>query len=154
MTSHPVVLTGNVLRQIVIGTLQGIPEDKFDVQPAGYNNTIRWNTGHIVYWMDKYTPLAFGLPTDFPPCCERLFASGTKPSDWTETPPSKEELIEQLTAQLSRLSEISPGMLEAKLASPYVMGPFRFETADELFNFALMHESIHLGVMTSQLKTI
>lgn len=66
----------------------------------------------------------------------------------------QEELLEQLTAQLSRLSEISPGMLEARLASPYVMGPFRFETAGELFNFALMHESIHLGVITSQLKTI
>lgn len=66
----------------------------------------------------------------------------------------QEELLEQLTAQLSSLSEISPGMLEARPASPYVMGPFRFETAGELFNFALMHESIHLGVMTSQLKTI
>lgn len=151
---NSIISTGKVLRQLLIGTLQEIPEDRFDVQPAGFNNTIRWNAGHIAYWMDKYTALSFGLPSAIPPRYEALFASGTKPADWTETPPSKEELAEQLAAQLTRISELAPGMLDAELQTPFVMGPFRFETSGELFNFALMHEAIHLGVITSQLKAI
>ena len=152
--SNSIIATGKVLRQIVIGQLQGVPEDQFDIQPRGFNNTVRWNAGHMVYWMDKYAALSFGLPSSIPPHYESLFGSGTRPSEWTTTPPSKEELTERLMAQLSRLSELTPDMLDLKLQSPYIMGPFQFVTSGELFNFALMHEAIHLGVISGQLKAI
>jgi hypothetical protein len=45
-------------------------------------------------------------------------------------------------------------MLDSKLQTPFVMGPFQFDTAGELFNFALMHEAMHLGVISSQMKFI
>lgn len=151
---HSIITSGKVLRQIVIGQLQGISEDQFDVQAKGFNNTIRWNVGHMVYWMDKYAALSFGLPSAIPPHYESLFGSGTRPSEWTMTPPSKEELTERLMAQLSRLSELQPEWLDLKLQSPYIMGPFQFMTSGELFNFALMHEAIHLGIISSQLKAI
>lgn len=151
---HSIIASGKVLRQIVIGQLQGVSEDQFDIQAKGFNNTIRWNAGHMVYWMDKYATLSFGLPSAIPPHYESLFGSGTKPSEWTMTPPSKEELTERLTAQLSRLSELTPEWLDLKLQSPYIMGPFQFMTSGELFNFALMHEAIHLGVISSQLKAV
>lgn len=150
--THTIIHTGKVLRQIVIGQLQQISESQMDIQPEGFQNTIRWNVGHMVYWLDKYTSLSFGSPSVTPVQYEMLFHSGTKPSDWTVTPPSKNELTEMLTAQLSRLSEWTPEMLVQKLQSPYEMGPFQFVTAGELINFALMHEAIHLGIITSQLK--
>ncbi|WP_274654627.1 DinB family protein [Paenibacillus humicola] len=152
--ANSIISSGKVLRQIVIGQLQGISEDQFDVQVKGFNNTIRWNVGHMVYWMDKYSTLSFGLPSAIPPHYESLFGSGTKPSEWTMTPPSKEELTERLMAQLSRLSELTTEMMDRKLQSPYVMGPFQFLTSGELFNFALMHEAIHLGIISSQLKAM
>lgn len=150
--THSVIHTGKVLRQIGIGHLQEISESQLDIQPVGFSNTIRWNAGHMVYWLDKYASLSIGTPSDIPLYYERLFNTGTKPSDWTETPPSKNELIEMLTAQLSGFSEWTPEMLQQKLQSPYEMGPFQFVTAGELFNFALMHEAIHLGVIASQMK--
>jgi len=152
--TQSIIDTGKVLRQIVIGQLQGIEEIAMDVQPAGFNNTVRWNVGHIAYWMDKYSTLSFGTPTNLPASYATLFASGTKPADWTIEPPSKEELIGTLAAQLHRLSEVTPDLLDRPLDAPFEMGPFRFETAGELFNFALMHEAIHLGVVSSQLKLI
>ncbi|RIX48658.1 DinB family protein [Paenibacillus nanensis] len=152
--THSIIATGKTLRQIAIGQLQNISEDQFDRQAKGFNNTIRWNTGHIVYWMDKYSALSFGFPSAIPVHYELLFGSGTRPSDWTMAPPAKQELIEQLSAQLSRLSELKPEMLDMKLQSPFLLGPFQFPTSGELFNFALMHEAIHLGIISSQLKAI
>lgn len=72
--------------------------------------------------------------------------------DWTFDPPTKEQLVEELTAQLSRLSDITPEMLNEKLLTPYELGPFKFDTAGELFNFSLIHEAIHHGTISSQLK--
>lgn len=151
---NSIITTGKVLRQIAIGQLQGISQDQFDIQSKHFNNTIRWNVGHMVYWMDKYTTLSFGFPSAIPPQYETLFGSGTKPSDWTIAPPSKEELTEMLMAQLSRLSELTPEMLDMNLKMPFIMGPFQLMTSGELFNFALMHEAIHLGIISSQLKTM
>ncbi|GIO32712.1 MULTISPECIES: DinB family protein [Paenibacillus] len=152
--ANSIITTGKVLHQIVIGQLQGISEDQFDIQANGFNNTIRWNVGHIVYWMDRYSTLSFGLPTAIPPVYETLFGTGTKPSEWTIAPPSKAELTELLMTQLSRMSELTPEMLNMNLHSPFIMGPFGFVTSGELFNFALMHEAIHLGIFTSQHKTM
>ncbi|MBS4174762.1 DinB family protein [Bacillus sp. FJAT-49736] len=149
-----IITTGKVLRQILIGQLQDISENQFDIQAKGFNNTIRWNIGHIVYWTDKYSKLSFGFKSTIPPEYEMLFGTGTNPSEWVTTPPSKEVLIEQLKAQLIRFSELTPEMLDINLESPFVMGPFQFVSSGELFNFALMHEAIHLGVISSQVKAI
>ncbi|TJY42022.1 DinB family protein [Cohnella pontilimi] len=149
-----IVNTGKVLRQIVIGQIQGISEAQLDIQPEGFNNTIRWNVGHMIYWMDKYATLSFGSISAVPSRYEVLFNSGTKPSDWTIVPPSKDELIQMLVTQLSKLSELTPEWLDKTLQSPFEMGPFQFITAGELFNFALMHEAIHLGLISSQMKLL
>ncbi|WP_021881127.1 DinB family protein [Paenibacillus sp. P22] len=151
--SQPVLHTSQVLRQIAIGHIQAIDESLFDRQPAGFNNTIRWNVGHIVYWLDRYASMSFGLPSSVPDSYGTLFSSGTKPADWEMTPPSKEELVGMLGTQLDGLSELTGAMLEQQLDSPFIMGSFRFDTAGELFNFALVHEAIHLGTITSLLKT-
>lgn len=152
--AQSIINTGKVLRQIIIGQLQDVPESQMDIQPEGFRNSVRWNVGHIVYWLDKYASLSFGSPSAIPAQYETLFNSGTKPSAWTATPPSKDELIGMLEVQLSRLSELTPEMLEQRLQSPFEMGPFQFVEAGELFNFALIHEAIHLGVISSQLKLI
>lgn len=154
MMTQSIFNTGKVLHQVVIGQLQGVAEEYFDKQPEGFNNTIRWNVGHMIYWMDKYSTLSFGSPSAIPDSYEMLFNSGTKPLNWTVAPPSKEELVEMLMAQLSRLSELTPEMLDEKLSTPYSLGPFQFNTASELFNFALIHEAIHLGTISSQLKVL
>ncbi|MGG3505214.1 DinB family protein [Paenibacillus lautus] len=152
--SDMVINTATTVRQVVLQQVQAIPEELFDIQGLGFNNTIRWNVGHVIYWMDQYSTLSFGSPAAIAGSYETLFNSGTKPFDWTFTPPSKEELVALLTTQLSRLSELTPEMLGEKLSNPYALGPFQFNTAGELFNFALIHEAIHLGTISSQLKVV
>jgi len=152
--SEMIMNTAKIVRQVVLQQVQAIREELFDIQAEDFNNTIRWNVGHIIYWMDKYSTLSFGFPSAIPGSYDTLFNSGTKPVDWTFAPPSKEELVEMLTAQLSRLSELTPDMMSKAPSTPFALGPFRFHTAGELFNFALIHEAIHLGTISSQLKVL
>lgn len=152
--SEIIVNTAKTVRQILLHQVQSIQEDLFDNQPEGFNNTIRWNIGHIIYCMDKYLTLSFGSPSKIPSQYEELFNSGTKPSDWTIIPPSKEELVQILQEHLSDFSELKPESLDKILQPPFEMGPFHFTTAGELLNFSLMHESIHLGTISSQLKVL
>ncbi|SFK78336.1 DinB superfamily protein [Paenibacillus sp. 1_12] len=152
--SHPSIHTALTVRQLVIGSVQAIPEELFDTQPGGSNNTIRWNIGHQVtmlnWFLASNVPLAYKLPDAY----NTLFMSGSKPADWTAAPPTKEELLEQLSAQYDSLMKVSPESLGKSLNPPFVMGPLEFRTAAELFNFAFIHEAVHLGVISSLVKQI
>lgn len=154
MCCQAIIHNAKVLHQIVIGQIQAIPEEHFDQQPRGCNNTIRWNAGHMIYWMDRYSKRSFNVTSAIPTGYETLFNTGTRPSQWTIVPPSKDELLQGLSEQLARLSELTPEMLEARLDSPFKLGPFQFDTAGELFNFALIHEGIHLGIVMSLFKAL
>ncbi|MEW9699453.1 DinB family protein [Paenibacillus sp. SI8] len=150
--SKAIINTAVILRQIVIGQVQAIPEQAFDHQPEGVSNTIRWNTGHVVSMLEFFLSMGIPFRSGLPASHAGLFLKGTKPADWTVTPPSKEELIQYLSAQQKLLSEVSPVTLNEPLQVPFEMGPLKLVTVGELFNFALMHEAIHLGIITSLAK--
>lgn len=50
--SKMIIDTAKTVRQVVLYQVQAIPEELFDIQADSYNNTIRWNIGHMIYWMD------------------------------------------------------------------------------------------------------
>ncbi|MCC3376078.1 DinB family protein [Cohnella sp. REN36] len=152
--SHIVLQSASSVRQLVIGQLQAVPEEQYDIRPAGWNNTVRWHAGHLVHWMDTAFSLAFGRTPIAPDSYTAFFATGTKPAEWKGEPPTKEELIERLSAQLQRIEEIQDKELDAALGEPVEMGPLRFETAGTLYNFMLMHEAMHLGKITSLLAAV
>lgn len=106
--------------------MQGIPEELFDSQADSYNNTIRWNVGHMIYWMDAYMKMGFSMDSAIPESYASFFNSGTSPASWTNIPPSKDELILQLSAQLNQISELSPESLEAPFETPLQFGPLTF----------------------------
>ncbi|MED4781572.1 DinB family protein [Brevibacillus choshinensis] len=146
--------TGKTVRQIALHQIQSIPEEKFDIQPEAFNHTIRWNVGHIVFALDFFFSLGFPFHSNLPESYAGFFHTGTKPSDWTSQPPSKEELMHYLSQQLNRLSEISPAIMDEILKAPIEMGPVRFETVGEVCNFAFCHEAMHLSTISSLLKVI
>lgn len=152
--STTILNTGKSVRQIVLHQLQSIPEELFDVQPEAFNNTIRWNVGHMIVTLDYFFSLGSPLNSKLPDNYAGFFHKGTKPADWTETPPAKEELIHLLSLQLNSLSEISPEALGEQLKSPVELGPLRFETVGEVCNFAFIHEAMHASIISSLLKVI
>ncbi|WP_442602349.1 DinB family protein [Paenibacillus sp. KN14-4R] len=145
--SHVILNTAETVHNMVLRTVQSIPEEVFDIQPAGFNNTIRWQVGHIVSCLEYFFSARLPLHSNLPETYNGLFGTGSRPSNWTETPPSKDELVQYLSAQLSAISEASPEVLEETLPQPVVLGPMTFHTFGELINFAVIHEAIHLGTI-------
>jgi len=152
--SQASIQTAITARQLVIGSTQAIPEEIYDMTPAGFNNTIRWNVGHIATMLNWFLSAGPALNTKLPESYVGLFMSGTKPADWTAAPPSKEELIQYLSLQLDDLSRFNHESLIMPLDVPFEMGPLKFATAGEVFNFAFIHEAVHLGVISSLVKAL
>ncbi|RNB88538.1 DinB family protein [Brevibacillus nitrificans] len=152
--SQSMIRTAISVRQLVLKQIQSIPEDLFDKQSPQFANTIRWNVGHIAFCLDYFLSLGLPLPSSVPDSYASFFHTGTKPADWTAAPPSKEELVKYLSTQLASLSELSPDLLEKNLESPIEMGPLRFETVGEVFNFAFIHETMHFSTIACLLKVL
>lgn len=152
--SQNIVNTAKTLHQMAFHQIQSIPEELFDIQPASFNNTIRWHVGHILVTLNYFLSISVSHQFKLPESYVGLFNTGTKPSEWTVTPPTKEELMQYLSGQLESLSEISASALEQPLKAPIDLGKMHFETAGELVNFALIHEAMHLGNISSMLKVI
>lgn len=152
--SQSIVHTAKIVHSMAIQKIQPIPEELFDIQPAQFNNTIRWHVGHIIVSLNHFLSMSVPYTYELPESYAGLFMTGTKPSDWSVKPPTKEELMQHLSGQLERLADVSPSALEENLKSPVDLGPMHFETAGELVNFALIHEAMHLGNISSMLKVV
>lgn len=152
--SQTIIRTAQTVRSLLLQQVEAIPEELFDSQPEGFSNTIRWNTGHTLVTLDFFLAMAIPFNSKLPEHYAGLFASGTKPSDWKVSPPAKEELVQYMSAQLNRIAEVDPHLLDAPLPEPIVFGPLRFETAGELFNFTFVHETMHLAIIGCLLKCI
>jgi len=155
VSSHAIINTANVARIITIGKVESISEELFDVQPPQFNNNIRWNLGHLIAVMDSFvfkriTQNSKLLPVGF----IDLFKGGTKPSDWTSAPPSKDELINLLKQQLNDLNETFSNRADEKLENPFQIRDFKFETVGDVIGFAIVHEGMHTTTISNLLKVI
>ena len=143
----------NFARIYTQGRLQAVKEEHWDLQTEGFNNTIRWNVGHIFVSMETLVQRA--LPEYEPVHAEwiPLFAPGTKPADWTEEPPTKEELLSALEEQPARIHAVLEGKLNQSLPESMKIGKFHeMGTVEALIQFAVWHEGIHSGIISAMSK--
>jgi hypothetical protein len=152
--SSAIINTANVARLITIRKVEAISEELFDVQPPQFNNTIRWNLGHLITVMDSLVFKRIAQVSNLPEGFIDLFKGGTKPSDWTVTPPSKEELVALLKQQLSDLNELFSDKVNDKLETPLQIRDFTFETVGDVIGFAIVHEGMHTTTISDLAKVI
>ncbi|MCM3719033.1 DinB family protein [Fictibacillus phosphorivorans] len=137
-------------RSFFLKHLGELDKEVAQVQPEGFNNNIHWHVGHVLtiaeYFMFGYPEKTKHLPLNY----IELFNRGTSPADWKGEVPSLSELTEQLKDQMARIKEIPEERLQEKLEKPL----FNFTTFGELMNFAVFHETYHLGQMHAMKKVI
>lgn len=84
-----------------------------------------------------------------------LFKSGTKPSDWTINPPTKDELVSLLKKQLNDLNETFANRTEEALTNPFQIRDFKFETVGDVIGYnAIIHEGQHTTIVSDLVKVI
>jgi hypothetical protein len=143
-----------LIRAVTLETLENVAAETVDIMPPGYNNTIRWHIGHILTTQDRFATIFAGATSQLPAHYSSLFANGTKPADWQETPPSLEELIAQLKEQPSHIKTQLGSRLHEKAVKPFVRSGYPLETIEEVMNYSLYHEGVHIGMINGLKRAI
>ncbi|MGJ7911094.1 DinB family protein [Neobacillus sp. LXY-1] len=147
MTKDIVLRQVEVVRVITIQKLEYITEDVADIMPKGFNNTIRWNVGHILIVQDQLASNFAGLTQQLSQEFVTLFGNRTKPSEWQVEPPTLQTLTYELKKQTAYIKESLGNRLQEKSKKTYVRLGFRMETIGEILTFSLHHEGMHTGVI-------
>lgn len=124
-----------------------ISEDVADIQPAGFNNNIRWNIGHVLVATEKFL---FADQGNLPAQYYEFFNPGTKPADWNGEVPTIAVLIQQLEDQYNRIKDLPNEKFNENLAEPLLGN----NTVGELAVFGCFHESYHLGQIMAMKRMI
>lgn len=136
-----------------LGRLGQSIDTEWDTQPRGYNNTIRWNAGHILVTMEYFTNLVIAdyemVHTEWIP----FFVRGTSPKLWEGDIPSNEEILTALKEQPPRIVKALEGKLSQSIAEPIKMGPNLMETVEAIIQFAVWHEGVHAGIIDGLNRT-
>ncbi|WCK54431.1 DinB family protein [Aneurinibacillus sp. Ricciae_BoGa-3] len=142
-------------RNSLLKNIESVTEAEADHQPEGFNNTIRWNIGHILTVDEQFM---FGFPNrtqHLPANYKQLFGNGTKPFEWTEEPPSLDTLKVQLQDQADRITSTYEGRLDENLPKPVTLGSGRqYHTYGELFALGIYHEASHTGIVQALKKIV
>ncbi|MFC4408901.1 DinB family protein [Chungangia koreensis] len=131
-------------RDLTLKVFDRIPEELMDVVPEGFNNSIRWNLGHIAFIQDRLVYQVAGEPIGVPYAFEEYFKAETKPANWLGEPPSLEEIKEALISQSGRIKESRKSRLDEALPEPFTnrMGVTFYTKGDTLL-FTFYHEAMH-----------
>lgn len=135
------------VRSVTIRAVESLSEQLLDTIPEGFNNNVRWNLGHIYLVQEKFAFHFAGEPVQLPESFDRLFGRGTKPAEWNEEPPTREQLLQMLTDQPKRIHESLHNRLGEQV-KPYTTGSgLTLSSIGEFVNFTLYHEGMHYNTI-------
>ncbi len=134
-----------VIRSNTINAVKEVSESQSELVPAGFNNNILWNLGHVYLVQEKF---AFGFipePMQMPDGFTEFFGRDTKPSEWKVQPPTLPELIKLLEDQTSRIKEKLDNRLDEVVSNPFAMpSGLTLKTIGEFLTFSMYHEGMHV----------
>ena len=143
----------NFTRIYTLGRLSQTGETEWDTQPRGYNNTIRWNAGHIFVTMEYFANLVIDEYETVNPKWIPFFVTGTSPASWEGEVPSNEDILTALHEQKARITKAFEGKLEEPLAEPIKIGPHTMSTVGAIVQFVVWHEGVHAGIIDGLNRT-
>ncbi|WP_236939198.1 DinB family protein [Evansella clarkii] len=132
-------------RHWTVEFLRTIPEELLDRIPQGHNNSIRWNAGHILVGWDNTMFSSVNNGRQLPLYYHLLFPSGSKPENWSEQPPSMNEIITLLEEQPQIIEQACKGHLDEPLTESFL----GMRTLGDMVVFHMNHENLHMGIVKS-----
>ncbi|WP_087973515.1 DinB family protein [Oceanobacillus rekensis] len=139
----------NLTRSSLLTFIKELDEDTLDIQSNYFNNTIRWHIGHVLATNEKFL---FMKSTNIPAEYVELFASGTKPADWTTEAPKLDVLFQQLEEQQNRINEFSDLFWKSNVKFKVPFGSI--ETHRDLLIMLSYHEAEHLGKIKAMYQVV
>jgi hypothetical protein len=137
-------------RSYTLGHLGKSNIEAWDAQPTGFNNTIRWNAGHIFVTMETLVQKVVEGYEVVNPEWIPLFVPGSSPEGWEGKIPSNEELLTALKEQPTHIVKALEGNLGKTLKEPMSIGRLHtMETAEAIVQFVIWHEGVHAGMINA-----
>ena len=133
-------------RQLLALGVQGLTAEQMLAIPAGFDNNIAWNLGHILTVQQSLIYRLSGLPTYTTAEQNRLYRPGTSPADWP-APPDLEELIALIPLQVTQLAQdYAEGKFTTYQEYTTSLG-VRLQRVEDAIGFNTFHEGLHLGTI-------
>lgn len=129
--------------------LNKIEEVFWDTQPKNFPNTIRWNAGHIYAEAEGFLHDADQDYEIIRPDWQELFIDGSRPSEWPEVVPGKDDIVQALVEQETRIEKIFKNKGNNKASKVRDINGLMLETVDASLQFVTWHEGIHIGDIKS-----
>lgn len=139
----------NYSRTSTLILLPKLEEEYWDIQPEGFPNTIRWNAGHVYAEADAFLKDADENYEITRPEYQTYFADGTRPSEWDDNVPTKDEIIAALIEQDKYIQTFFKNNLNEKADVVRDINKTLLDTKDASLQFVTWHEGIHLGITKS-----
>jgi len=127
--------------------LKQLGEEVWDEQPHNWPNNIRWLAGHIYAEAEGFMHDADHSYEITHQEWMPLFLDGSRPSEWKENDPvpTREEIINALIEQESRIENFFKGKLKNDVSKVRDLNGMLLETVDSSLQFITWHEGIHIG---------
>ena len=135
-----IIESRKVFRQLI----DGLSIEEINIVPAGFNNNIIWNFGHVIVSQQLLCYKLSGLPLKIEESYLLKYAKGTKPEIFFDTI-ELEFLKKQATFLIDELvRDLDQGLF--KNFTTYVTSfNVTLLNVDDAVKFLTMHEGMHLG---------
>jgi hypothetical protein len=141
-------------RVYTLKVLSSVSKESVDVIPAGFNNNILWNAGHV---LGAYEQLLYANTGDAGQLSKKFidfFKGGTKPGDWQAEPPSYEEIVTLLEQQVEQVISTYEGRLDEIISKEMKLGSFEIKTVRDMISFNIFHEGLHAGLINGLKRSL
>lgn len=140
-------------RQFLISLTEQLTLAQLNQVPAGFNNNIIWNLGHIIAAQQKICYWRVGLPIRVSDTFFGLYTSDTKP----ERPVTPAELNEIKESMISTVDQLEKDYANGIFAD-YTPWNTRYGVAinsiEDAISFLPFHEGLHLGYIQALKRVI
>ncbi|WP_088014553.1 DinB family protein [Gottfriedia acidiceleris] len=141
-------------RVYTLKVLSSVSKEVVDVIPAGFNNNILWNAGHV---LGAYEQLLYANTGDTGQLSKEFidfFKGGTNPGDWQVEPPSYEEIVSLLEQQVEQVITTYEGRLDEIIPKEMKLGSFEIKTVRDMISFNIFHEGLHTGLINGLKRSL
>jgi DinB family protein len=131
-------------RQYLLDLIKDLTPEQLNEIPAGYNNNIIWNLGHIFTGQQRVCYLRAGLETIIDIRNFSDYKPQTKPDETIQL-----EEINRIKSSFIHIVDTLQADYDKNIFINYQPFPvpygFEVTNIDEAINFMLFHEGLHLG---------
>lgn len=127
-----------------IDLVNGLSIEELNEIPAGMNNNIAWNFGHIVTAQQSLCNVLSGVELDVPAELTAGYSKGTKPESFI-----KQDTIDQFKKYMqSCIDELERGLGEnvfVQYKTYTTSYGYTLNNIEDAVRFVMVHDALHLG---------